>query len=118
MKRRATSLIKSPLAWQMADAPVPHSCFPVLAERGGTQLKTPRATVLVDTREQNPFDLSRFGWFAGVEKKALTLGDYSVADLENVCVVERKDLSDLVRSLTTESRKLCESAQEDERLSP
>jgi hypothetical protein len=81
----ATSLIKSPLAWQMADAPVPHSCFPVLAERGGTQLKTPRATVLVDTREQNPFDLSRFGWFAGVEKKALTLGDYSVADLENVC---------------------------------
>jgi hypothetical protein len=35
MKRRAASLIKSPLAWQMADAPVPHSCFPVLAERGG-----------------------------------------------------------------------------------
>jgi ERCC4-type nuclease len=102
MKRRATSLIKSPLAWQMADAPVPHSCFPVLAERGGTQLKTPRATVLVDTREQNPFDLSRFGWFAGVEKKALTLGDYSMADLENVCVVERKNLSDLVRSLTTD----------------
>ena len=102
MKRRATSLIKSPLAWQMADAPVPHSCFPVLAERGGTQLKTPRATVLVDTREQNPFDLSRFGWFAGVEKKALTLGDYSIADLENVCVVERKNLSDLVRSLTTD----------------
>jgi hypothetical protein len=84
MKRRATSLIKSPLAWQMADAPVPHSCFPVLVERGGTQLKTPLATVLVDTWDQNPFELSRFGWFPGV-KKALTLGDYSIADLENVC---------------------------------
>src|ERR1022692_1092701 len=103
MKKRATTLITSPLAWQMADAPVPHPCFPVLAERGGTQLKTPRATVLVDTREQNPFDLSRFGgWFAGVEKKALTLGDYSIAGLEDVCVVERKNLSDLVSSLTTE----------------
>jgi len=33
-----------------------------------------------------------------VEKKALTLGGYSIADLENVCVVERKNLSDLVRS--------------------
>ena len=102
MKRRATSLIKSPLAWQMADAPVPHSCFQVLAERGGTQLKTQRATVLVDTREQNSFDLSRFGWFAGVEKKALKLGDYSIAGLEDVCAVERKNLSDLVRSLTTD----------------
>jgi hypothetical protein len=58
--------------------------------------------VPVDTREQNPFDLSRFGWFAEVEKKALTLGDYSIAGLEDVCVVERKNLSDLVRSLTTD----------------
>jgi ERCC4-type nuclease len=103
MKRRTTTLIKSPLAWHLADAPVPHPALPVLAERGGTQLRTPRATVLVDTREQNPFDFSRFdGWFAGVEKKALHLGDYSIAGLEDMCVVERKDLADLVHSLTTE----------------
>lgn len=57
----------------------------------------------VDTREQNPFDFSRFeGWFAGVEKKALKLGDYSVAGLEDRCVVERKALPDLVHSLTLE----------------
>jgi hypothetical protein len=31
----------------------------VPAERGGTQLKTTRPTVLVDTREQNPFTFSR-----------------------------------------------------------
>jgi hypothetical protein len=60
MKRRATGLIKSPLDWHMAAAPVPHPVIPVLAERGGTQLRTPRCTVVVDTREQNPFDLSRF----------------------------------------------------------
>lgn len=102
MKRRRT-LITSPLEWQMTAAPVPHPQLPVLAERGGTQLKTPRPVILVDTREQNPFDFSRFeGWFAGIEKKPLKLGDYSVAGLEDVCVVERKDLSDLVHSLTAE----------------
>src|ERR1035437_6235069 len=95
--RRRTSLIKSPLDWHMAAAPVAHPAIPVLAERGGTQLRTPRPTVLVDTREQNPFNFSRFdGWFAGVEKKALKLGDYSIAGWEELCVVERKDLSDLV----------------------
>jgi ERCC4-type nuclease len=75
----------------------------VLAERGGTQLQTPKPVLLVVTREQKPFDCSRFaGWFAGIERKALKLGDYSIVGLEDVCVVERKDLSDLVHSLTTE----------------
>jgi len=102
MKSRRT-LIRPPLKWQMASAPVPHPAIPVLAERGGTQLKTPRPVVLVDTREQNPFDFSRFeGWFAGIEKKPLKLGDYSVAGMEDVCVVERKDLSDLIHSLNAE----------------
>ena len=100
---RRRTLITSPLEWQMTAAPVPHPIIPVLAERGGTQLQTPRPTLLVDTREQNPFNFSRFqGWFAGVEKKALQLGDYSVVGLEDVCVVERKDLSDLVHSCTVE----------------
>jgi len=76
--------------------------IPVLAERGGTQLRSPHAVVVVDTREQNPLDFSRFeGWFAGIERRTLNLGDYSVAGLEDDCVVERKDLPDLVHSLTT-----------------
>ena len=102
MKTRRT-LIRSPREWEMASAPVLHPVIPVLAERGGTQLKTPRPVILVDTREQSPFDFSRFeGWFAGIEKKPLKLGDYSVAGLEDVCVVERKDLPDLIHSLTAE----------------
>jgi hypothetical protein len=101
--RRRRPLISSPLEWQMTAAPVSHPVIPVLAERGGTQLTTPRATVLVDTREQNPFNFSRFrGWFAGIEKKALAMGDYSVAGLEDVCAVERKSLSDLVHSCTVD----------------
>jgi ERCC4-type nuclease len=102
MNRRRT-LITSPLDWFLNANPVPPPIIPVLAERGGTQLKTPRPTVVIDTREQNPFDFSRFdGWFSGVERRALKLGDYSIAGLEDVCVVERKDLSDLVRSFTIE----------------
>jgi hypothetical protein len=59
-------LIASPLEWQTTAVPIPHPAIPVLAERGGTQLKTPRPVTLVDTREQNPFNFSRFeGWFAG-----------------------------------------------------
>ncbi len=100
--RKARTLIASPLKWQRAAVPVSRPAIPVLAERGGTQLQTPRPVILVDTREQNPFDFSRFeGWFAGIEKRALKLADYSIAGLEEHCVVERKDLADLVHSLTT-----------------
>jgi ERCC4-type nuclease len=100
-KRR--SLIASPLTWQMNADPVAPPVTPVLAERGGTQLKTPRPVLLVDTREQIPLDFSRFeGWFAGIERKALKLGDYSIAGMEEICVVERKELPDLVHSYTTD----------------
>ncbi|MBZ5642394.1 MAG: hypothetical protein LAO19_06520 [Acidobacteriia bacterium] len=102
MRRRRT-LITSPLEWQMTAMPVAHPALPVTAERGGTQLRTPRPVIVVDTREQNPFSFTRFnGWFSGVEKRALEIGDYSVAGLEDSCVVERKDLGDLVRSFTSE----------------
>jgi len=103
MVNRRRTLVTSPLDWFLSASPVPPPTIPVLAERGGTQLKTPRPVLVVDTREQNPFDFSRFeGWFSGVERRALKLGDYSIAGLEDVCVVERKDLSDLVRSFTVE----------------
>ena len=55
--RRRHRLVMSPLEWQMTAAPVPHPVIPVLAERGGTQLRTPRPVLLVDTREQHPFNL-------------------------------------------------------------
>jgi ERCC4-type nuclease len=102
MRRRRT-LIQSPLEWQMTALPVEHPAIPAIAERGGTQLHTPRPVVLVDTREQYPFWFIRFrGWFERVIPRALSLGDYSVEGMENLCVVERKTLPDLVSSFTTE----------------
>jgi hypothetical protein len=101
MPRKARTLIASPLEWQMSAAPIAHPAVPVLAERGGTQLRTPLPIVVVDTREQIPLSFRRFkGWFSGVEMRALPLGDYSVAGMEDSCVVERKDLADLIHSFT------------------
>lgn len=101
MPRRRT-LIPSPLAWTTMTLPVPHPPLPVLAERGGTQLRTPLPVAIVDTREQNPLSFRRFkGWFSKIEYRALRLGDYSIAGMENACAVERKDLADLICSFTT-----------------
>lgn len=104
MRKRRT-LITSPLEWWLTAAPVAPPFLPVVPERGGTQLRTPRPIALVDTREQNPFSFARFhGWFSGIERKALKIGDYSIAGLEEHCVVERKDLADLVHSFATGRR--------------
>jgi ERCC4-type nuclease len=101
-RKRTRTLIPSPLAWSMQATPVPHPALPVIADRGGTQLRTPLPVAIVDTREQNPLSFRRFkGWFARIEHRALPLGDYSVVGMENSCVVERKDLADLIQSFTT-----------------
>src|SRR4051812_12589746 len=95
-------VVPEPIVWQPAINPVRHPPLPVVAERGGTQIRAPKATVIVDTREQNPFCFARFrGWFEDIQEKALKVGDYSVAGLEDICTVERKDLPDLIRSFTT-----------------
>jgi ERCC4-type nuclease len=99
---RKRTLVPSPLQWTTMNLPVGHPALPVLAERGGTQLRTPLPVAIVDTREQNPLSFRRFrGWFAKIEHRALRLGDYSVAGMEDVCTVERKDLADLICSFTT-----------------
>ena len=103
---RKRVLIASPLAWTkqwpMQPTPVPPPPLPVIAERGGTQLRTPLPTAIVDTREQNPLSFRRFRrWFARIEYRGLRLGDYSVKGMEDSCVVERKDLADLIQSFTT-----------------
>jgi len=105
--RRRRVLVESPLKWHLMEmsgaAPVRHPVVPVIAERGGTQLRAPRAVAVIDTREQNPFSFRRFArWFEGVEERALPLGDYSVCGMEDSCIVERKSLADLIHSFTVD----------------
>jgi ERCC4-type nuclease len=99
---RKRTLIPSPLAWIDRPFPVTPPVLPVIAERGGTQIRTPLPVAIIDTREQNPLSFRRYrGWFARIEYRALPLGDYSVEGMESSCVVERKDLADLIQSFTT-----------------
>jgi ERCC4-type nuclease len=101
--RAHPTLIASPLQWQTRAVPVPHPAILLIAERGGTQFRTPRPVILVDTREQTPFDFSRFeGWSAGIEKRPLKVGDYLLHCGTRGPLVERKNFADLIHSLTTE----------------
>jgi ERCC4-type nuclease len=102
---RKRTLIPSPLAWSTSwtkTTLVSPPALPVIPERGGTQLRTPLPVAIIDTREQNPLSFRRFRkWFERIEYRGLPLGDYSVAGMEKSCVVERKDLADLIQSFTT-----------------
>lgn len=55
------------------------------------------ATIIIDTREQEPysFDLR----LAAAERRALPAGDYSVGGLEGIVAVERKTLDDFVSTV-------------------
>lgn len=71
--------------------------------RGGSAItrQIPKPTILIDTREQRPFNFSRFdNWCAGEQRVALETGDYSVAGMESVIALERKSLPDLLMTLS------------------
>ncbi|MBT3368447.1 MAG: hypothetical protein HN416_14945 [Nitrospina sp.] len=61
------------------------------------KLKPENLTVLVDTREQNPFSLEPMK----IKKTGLITGDYTLEGLEEIVLVERKELSDLVGCITS-----------------
>jgi hypothetical protein len=65
--------------------PVPPPAGRLIVKRNGSSItrQIPKPVVLVDTREQMPFDFSRFpNWIAGEKRKALRVGDYSVEGME------------------------------------
>ncbi len=71
-------------------------------KRGGHSItrQIPKPVVLVDSREQLPFDFSRFpNWIAGEKRKALRVGDYTVEGMEELLILERKSLTDLISTL-------------------
>ena len=58
--------------------------------------------VIVDSREQAPFTFSHEKYEVEATRGALTVGDYSLAGLEDKVAVERKSLPDLVQCLGRE----------------
>lgn len=63
--------------------------------------------VVVDTREQAPYDFAGASCYAGtvVEQGSLSTGDYSIRGLEHLCAVERKSLPDFVACLGRERER-------------
>ncbi|MYM92552.1 ERCC4 domain-containing protein [Duganella vulcania] len=83
-------------------SPVAPTKSRLIVTRGGSAItsKVPKPVVLVDTREQMPFDLARFSnWLSGVKTATLDTGDYSIEGMEHLICLERKSLNDLVGTL-------------------
>ena len=96
------------------DHPAPPPTVRLIVKRGGHSItrQIPKPIVLVDTREKNPFDFSRFkNWIAGEKIHTLKVGDYSIEGMETLLVLERKTLTDLITTLIQQRErffKLCD----------
>lgn len=62
-------------------------------------MTSPDFTLIVDTREQRPFNFNKYP--VEVRRSKLDAGDYSVEGHEHLIAIERKSMSDLVSTLTT-----------------
>lgn len=58
--------------------------------------------LLVDSREQLPFDFGR--WEVQVQTEALPCGDYSLPGFQDRAAIERKGLDDLIACLMGDNR--------------
>jgi len=86
----------------------------LIVKRDGKSItrKIPKPTILVDTREQLPFEfLNVPNWIEKTKKKKLDVGDYSIEGMEDQIALERKTLTDLITTLMQHRKrffKLCE----------
>ena len=93
---------------------VPPTSSRLIVKRGGSSItkQVPKPVVLVDTREQNPLNLSRFGnWIQAERRATLKTGDYSVEGMEDMLTLERKSLSDLIGSLIHGRRRFLDECE-------
>ena len=64
-------------------------------------------TAIVDTREQNPLDLSPLQTTIGT----LSTGDYTAVGMESIVVIERKSLPDLIACVGVERERFDREVQ-------
>ena len=86
----------------MSTATAPRHRSPIPAE-----LRPERVTAVVDTREQQPLDLTPLRTITGT----LATGDYSIAGLEHVVGIERKSLTDLLACVGQERERFDREVQ-------
>ncbi len=63
----------------------------------------PKPVVIVDSREQHPFQFlpDHRNWIGGERRLALKTGDYSIEGMESLLSLERKSLADIVACTIT-----------------
>ena len=86
----------------------------LIVKRNGHSItrKIPKPFVLVDTREKDPLSFDRFpNWIAGTGKQKLDAGDYSVQGMEDLLMMERKSLSDLISTLMQNRMRFFKSCE-------
>jgi ERCC4-type nuclease len=93
---------------------VPPPSSRLIVKRNGHSItrQMPKPVVLVDTREKSPFNFSRFpNWIAYEKRQKLHVGDYTIEGMEDLLILERKTLSDLITTLIQQRPRffrLCE----------
>ena len=62
--------------------------------------RIPKPTVLVDTREQQPYSLLQLhpNWIGDLKFATLKTGDYSIEGMEHLLALERKSMIDAIQS--------------------
>ena len=80
-------------------------------KRGGHSIirseGVPKPVALVDTREQDPLPLldNHPNWFSDEKRATLKTGDYTVEGMEELLVLERKSLPDLIACTVSDRRR-------------
>jgi ERCC4-type nuclease len=96
--------------------PPPQRRLVVRREGKSITRRIPKPVVVVDTREQRPFSFSNVpNWIKETKRKKLDAGDYSVEGMEDLIILERKTLTDLITTLMqhrTRFFRLCEKLTE------
>lgn len=74
----------------------------LIVKRSGHSItrQIPKPVVIVDTREQMPFEFTNHrNWIEGTKRRKLQAGDYSMEGMEKLLALERKSLTDLITTL-------------------
>jgi len=71
----------------------------------------PKPVVIVDSREQQPFQFipDHRNWIGGERRLALKTGDYSIEGMESLLSLERKSLADIVACTVTYRKRFLAS---------
>jgi len=73
--------------------------LPTLLQPDGSTITLPKPTLLIDTREQQPYYFTHFNtWFAGIKRCTLATGDYSIDGFQSAIAIERKSKADMIGS--------------------